>query len=279
MKWQDVFYFAKGERQALGLLLGLIALTWAAVIYTDGRREPDAPVAVATRDTIVGPARDTTRTTPRRDTPPPPTPLPQARAEAKKADSPRRSATYDKKRASRPRYPRVEKYPAGTVVELNSADTTILKRVPGIGSAFARRIVNFRAALGGFHSVEQLSEVYGIDAERYRALRPWFAVDTAAIRPRGSPWTPPPSARWRSTGSPPASSPAIPTSATRRHASSSGSPGDAAGCAAGRNSPCWRNSPPPTAAGSAPTSPSRAIKGNRGPPCFSGNYRVPCERF
>ena len=183
MKWQDVFYFAKVERQALGLLLGLIALTWAAVIYTDGRREPDAPVAVATRDTIVGPARDTTRTTPRRDTTPPPTPLPQARAEAKKADSPRRSATYDKKRASRPRYPRVEKYPAGTVVELNSADTTILKRVPGIGSAFARRIVNFRAALGGFHSVEQLSEVYGIDAERYRALRPWFAVDTAAIRP------------------------------------------------------------------------------------------------
>lgn len=183
MKWQDVFYFAKGERQALGLLLGLIALTWAAVIYTDGRREPDAPVAVATRDTIVGPARDTTRTTPRRDTTPPPTPLPRARAEAKKADSPRRSATYDKKRASRPRYPRVEKYPAGTVVELNSADTTILKRVPGIGSAFARRIVNFRAALGGFHSVEQLSEVYGIDAERYRALRPWFAVDTAAIRP------------------------------------------------------------------------------------------------
>ena len=86
-------------------------------------------------------------------------------------------------RASRPRYPRVEKYPAGTVVELNSADTTILKRVPGIGSAFARRIVNFRAALGGFHSVEQLSEVYGIDAQRYRALRPWFAVDTAAIRP------------------------------------------------------------------------------------------------
>ena len=217
----------------------MIALTWAAVIYTDGRREPDAPVAVATRDTIVGPARDTTRTTPRRDTPPPPTPLPQARAEAKKADSPRRSATYDKKRASRPRYPRVEKYPAGTVVELNSADTTILKRVPGIGSAFARRIVNFRAALGGFHSVEQLSEVYGIDAERYRALRPWFAVDTAAIRPL----------------------------AVNR------------GCAAGRNSPCWRNSPPPTAAGSAPTSPSRAIKGNPGPPCFSGNYRVPCERF
>lgn len=42
---------------------------------------------------------------------------------------------------------------------LNSADTTALKHVPGIGSFFARKIVNYRQRLGGFHSINQLMEI------------------------------------------------------------------------------------------------------------------------
>lgn len=75
------------------------------------------------------------------------------------------------------------KYPAGTVVELNAADTASLKRVPGIGSTFAHRIVGFRNLLGGFYCVGQLREVYGIDEQRYSSLEPWFRVDTAGITP------------------------------------------------------------------------------------------------
>ncbi len=45
-------------------------------------------------------------------------------------------------------------------VEVNTADTTELVAVPGIGPAFARGIVKFRDRLGGFHSLDQLSEVY-----------------------------------------------------------------------------------------------------------------------
>lgn len=45
-------------------------------------------------------------------------------------------------------------------VEVNGADTTELVAVPGIGPAFARGIVKFRDRLGGFHSLDQLSEVY-----------------------------------------------------------------------------------------------------------------------
>ena len=37
-----------------------------------------------------------------------------------------------------PSYPQAEKWPQGTVVELNSADTTALKMVPGIGSVFCQ---------------------------------------------------------------------------------------------------------------------------------------------
>jgi hypothetical protein len=35
-----------------------------------------------------------------------------------------------------------QKYPRGTVLELNNADTTSLKKIPGIGSTFAKRIIN-----------------------------------------------------------------------------------------------------------------------------------------
>ena len=82
---------------------------------------------------------------------------------------------------SRPSYSRTEKFQEGTVVELNTADTTILKKVPGIGSAFAKRIVSYRNLLGGYYSVTQLSEVYGMDEDRYDALVPWFSADPLLI--------------------------------------------------------------------------------------------------
>jgi hypothetical protein len=74
-----------------------------------------------------------------------------------------------------------EKFRAGTVVELNTADTATLKKIPGIGSVFAGRIVKYRTLLGGFYSVAQLREVYGIDEERYLSLEGWFHADTSFI--------------------------------------------------------------------------------------------------
>ena len=51
------------------------------------------------------------------------------------------------------------KLSAGESVDLNTADTTLLQRVPGIGSYFARQIVNYRNRLGGFYSSRQLLEI------------------------------------------------------------------------------------------------------------------------
>ena len=70
----------------------------------------------------------------------------------------------------------------GATIDLNTADTTLLQRVPGIGSSFARRIVKYRELLGGYYVVEQLQEVYGMDRERYDAIYPYFPVGTA-VRP------------------------------------------------------------------------------------------------
>lgn len=73
---------------------------------------------------------------------------------------------------------RQEKYPAGTVIDLNRADTTELKKIPGIGSDIARMIVSYRQRLGGFYRIEQLEEIH-LDATR---LQPWFSIDTSLIR-------------------------------------------------------------------------------------------------
>ena len=46
----------------------------------------------------------------------------------------------------------------GETVSLNTADTTALKRIPGIGSYYASRIADYRKKLGGFASAEQILE-------------------------------------------------------------------------------------------------------------------------
>jgi competence protein ComEA len=53
------------------------------------------------------------------------------------------------------------------IVDINTADTSTLQELRGIGPAFARRIIKYREMLGGFYSVEQLLEVYGFDQQKY----------------------------------------------------------------------------------------------------------------
>lgn len=48
--------------------------------------------------------------------------------------------------------------------DINRADTTQLKQLKGIGSGRARIIVNYRDALGGFHSIDQFAEIYSLDS-------------------------------------------------------------------------------------------------------------------
>lgn len=61
------------------------------------------------------------------------------------------------------RYP--VKLSVGEHIALNTADTTTLKRVPGIGSGYARAIVNYRNRLGGYVDVNQLLDIKGIPQE------------------------------------------------------------------------------------------------------------------
>ncbi|MBU0487348.1 MAG: helix-hairpin-helix domain-containing protein [Bacteroidetes bacterium] len=49
-------------------------------------------------------------------------------------------------------------------IDLNVSDTTQLMEIRGIGPSFARRICKYRDRLGGFHSSDQLLEIYGVDS-------------------------------------------------------------------------------------------------------------------
>lgn len=61
----------------------------------------------------------------------------------------------------------------GEHVILNTADTTALKTVPGIGPYFARKIVQYGQRLGGYVSVDQLDEIEGfpLDAKDYLVVQ------------------------------------------------------------------------------------------------------------
>jgi len=71
-----------------------------------------------------------------------------------------------------------DKFTTLTPVDLNAADTTLLKRIPGIASYRARQIVRYRDRLGGFVSTDQLTEIEAIPEELY----PWFKVETGISR-------------------------------------------------------------------------------------------------
>lgn len=66
----------------------------------------------------------------------------------------------------------------GEHVDLNRADTTGLKTIPGIGSGYARAIVNYRTRLGGFYSVRQLLEVGGVP----ESALPYVTVDERDVK-------------------------------------------------------------------------------------------------
>jgi competence protein ComEA len=56
-------------------------------------------------------------------------------------------------------------------ININTADAGELKKLKGIGEKLSARIVRYREKLGGFYSIEQIKEVYGIKPETYKSIK------------------------------------------------------------------------------------------------------------
>ena len=68
-------------------------------------------------------------------------------------------------------------------LELNSADSSALVELRGIGPYYARKILSYRDSLGGYYEPEQLLEIRGIDSLRFAGLSDNICVDSSRIRP------------------------------------------------------------------------------------------------
>lgn len=59
-------------------------------------------------------------------------------------------------------------------VDVNTADESELKQLPGIGPTLSRRIVELRATSGPFRRVNDLDRVKGIGAKKIERMRPYL---------------------------------------------------------------------------------------------------------
>lgn len=79
-----------------------------------------------------------------------------------------RDSSYQRKRAH--------------VININQADSLEWISMPGIGPAFAKRIIGFRERLGGFYSIDQLKEVYGLDSLWVEENSPYLKIGEGIYR-------------------------------------------------------------------------------------------------
>lgn len=174
---KDWFFFPRGDRRVILLLAGLLTVGVVALWVTDADRTD--LVEVVNSDGGPSVSFDTTDVRSVRQT------------KKYQQDSLRGKSFADNRRGRyrhrytssvsdvrQRRFDWVEKFSSDTVLDLNTADTLLLKRVPGIGSWRARRIVEFRGHLGGYSRVNQLLEIDGMPDSVFR----WFAIKTPVYK-------------------------------------------------------------------------------------------------
>lgn len=67
------------------------------------------------------------------------------------------------------------------LLELNTADSISIVKLNGVGPGYTKRIMKYRSLLGGFHSINQLKEIYGMTDSLYEILTSQVRFDTKAL--------------------------------------------------------------------------------------------------
>lgn len=67
-------------------------------------------------------------------------------------------------------------------IEINTADSIALVGVPGIGGYTAQKIIEWRESLGGFYSLEQLNDIYGIRDDNMALIQQHVKVDRGEMK-------------------------------------------------------------------------------------------------
>ncbi len=167
MHWKDFLYYRKSEKLAVILLLILIVLTLILNLILSQRNSRD--IVFTQNDSLVKAFEEFQRNLSLREGMNVP--------DSEHVVPPDDEEGSEQLRPHHVPFPTAEKLDAGETIFLNASDTAEWKKIPGIGSTFAARIVKYRDLLGGFVSVEQLREVYGIDNELFSRISPYVQAD------------------------------------------------------------------------------------------------------
>ncbi len=69
--------------------------------------------------------------------------------------------------------------PAASLVNLNSATQAELEKLPGVGPAMAKQIIDYRQKNGGFKKIEELMNVKGIGEKSFLKLKALITIAPA----------------------------------------------------------------------------------------------------
>lgn len=95
------------------------------------------------------------------------------------------STIYPERKATKTEFSqtRLDNIQLPKLIEINTANLEDLDQLPGIGSFYARNILNYRDKLGGYVNKEQLLEVWKMDPLKYNDFERFIITDeTKAIK-------------------------------------------------------------------------------------------------
>src|SRR5258705_6852398 len=67
-------------------------------------------------------------------------------------------------------------------IDINLGDTTAFISLPGIGCKLSARIVNFRDKLGGFYSIDQVGETYGLPDSTFQRIKQYLNPGNTSVK-------------------------------------------------------------------------------------------------
>jgi len=67
-------------------------------------------------------------------------------------------------------------------IDINLSDSLAWESLPGIGSKLAGRIIKFRDKLGGFHSLSQVSETFGLTDSVFQKIKPLLKISESPLK-------------------------------------------------------------------------------------------------
>lgn len=175
MRWKDFLHYQQGEKIAVIILLTLILAALVLIALVSHRKSNQ--IVLAHNESLILEFEKFIQELKEKENI-----ETESRPTAGNINSKNRvgnssASSYQTESPSKSSFTPAEKLNPGETILLNETDTAQWKKIPGIGSTFAARIVKYGKSMGGYVNKEQLKEVYGIDNELFIRISAFIDED------------------------------------------------------------------------------------------------------